>query len=71
MHWEHGGQVGMTKRKVIEGPAPAARVLRKCSTSPWDEEVTQSISIKGSPALLRISSMAMYLSVDSELGLSS
>ena len=61
----------MTKKKVIEGPALTARVLRKCNTSPWDEEATQSVSITVPPAQPRISSMAMYLSVDNELALSS
>lgn len=63
--------MGMTKRKVIEGPALTARVLRKWGTSPWDEEATQSISITLSPVQLSISSLAMYLSVDNELDLSS
>lgn len=62
---------GHDQKEGYRGPALTARVLRKCNTSPWDEEATQSISITVSPAQPRISSMTMYLSVDNELALSS
>lgn len=50
----------MTKRKIMEGPALTVKVFRKCTASPWDEKLTQSMASTVTPAQLRISSRAMY-----------